>query len=251
MTQLARRVLLLTALETKLFLREPVAVFFSFAFPLILLAFIGSVYGQVELESGLRFIDEYFPLMVGVTAANLGLMGLTVHVAENRARGVLRRYRLSPLSALEFFAAHVATTAVLLAVALSGLVVFTLVVYGPAGDPRLAVFVAGSLVTMYAMFSVGIFVGGLPIPTRSIQVLGSVLFFFVFFSSGAALPREEFPGWLYTLSEVNPLTHLSEVLVAGYTGRGGVPLFPLAVILAATVALNLATRHTFDWEGRS
>jgi ABC-2 type transport system permease protein len=247
---MTRRVLLLARLETRLFLREPVAVFFSFAFPLLMLAFVGGVYGR-QVSGGVRFIDEYFPLMVGVSAANLGVMGMSLHLAENRARGVLRRYRLSPIGAMEFFAGHILTSAGLLAISLSGLAAFTLAVYGPAPNFRPLVFSVGVLVTMYAMFSLGVFVGGLRIPTRSNQVLGSVLFFFMFFSSGAAIPRSAFPEWMRWFSAANPLSHLAEALSAGYVGLSAVPVLPLAVVLAAAVLLNLVTRWTFDWEGRS
>ena len=83
--------------ETLLFLREPFAVFFSLAFPLILLLFVGSIGGTEELPAGGRFIDAYMATMIGVTAANVGLMGMSIHIAENRGQGVLKRYRLSPV----------------------------------------------------------------------------------------------------------------------------------------------------------
>ena len=53
--------------ETLLFLREPFAVFFSLAFPLILLLFVGSIGGTEELPAGGRFIDAYMATMIGVT----------------------------------------------------------------------------------------------------------------------------------------------------------------------------------------
>ena len=77
--------------ETLLFLREPFAVFFSLAFPLILLLFVGSIGGTEELPAGGRFIDAYMATMIGVTAANVGLMGMSIHIAENRGQGVLKR----------------------------------------------------------------------------------------------------------------------------------------------------------------
>lgn len=42
----------LAVTETRLFGREPFAVFFSLAFPLILLLFVGSVGGVAELPEG-------------------------------------------------------------------------------------------------------------------------------------------------------------------------------------------------------
>jgi len=243
------RVRLLAQLETVLFFREPVAVFFSFVFSLLLLAFVGSIYGSESFDD-VRFIDTYFPIMVGATAANIAVLGLAIHLGEDRGRGVLRRYRLSPMGDLEFFAAQMVTAAVVLGLSMSGLALFTVAFYGVSDAVDWPLFTAGSLLTMYVMFSIGVFIGGLRLPVRSIQVLGTTAYFFMFFSSGAAIPRSEFPEWLTVVSDLNPLTHLCNLLIASYTTIDDVSWIALAVILAATVALNLVTRKTFDWEGR-
>jgi ABC-2 type transport system permease protein len=243
------RVGLLARLETVLFFREPVAVFFSFVFSLLLLAFVGSIYGSQSFDD-VRFIDTYFPIMVGATAANIAVLGLAIHLAEERGRGVLRRYRLSPVGDLEFLAAQMICAAVVLALSTSGMALFTVVFYGVSATVDWPLFVAGCLLTMYVMFSIGVFIGSLKLPLRSIQVLGAAVYFFMFFSSGAGIPRSEFPASLRFISDLDPLTHLNNLLVASYTTIDDVSWIALAVILASTVALNLVTRKTFDWEGR-
>lgn len=243
------RTLALAALEVRLFLREPVAVFFSVVFPLLLLAFVGSVYGD-EVSDGIRFIDSYVPVMVGVTAANTGVMGLAIHLAEERSRGVLRRIRLSPVRDLEYFAAQMLTSLVALVVSFAGLSAFTLVAYGPGGRLNVPFFVVAALLAMYVCFSIGIFVGGLPLSVRSVQVLGTVVFFFLFFSSGAAIQRSEFPRWLTVVSNLNPLTHLSALLSRAYNGTGDVAWAGVAGSILLAGALTVASARTFDWEGR-
>ena len=74
------------------------------------------------------------------------------------------------------------------------------------------------------------------------------MFFLMFFSSGAALPRESFPGWLQTVSEFNPLTILNQALMDAYLGQQ-CSWWPLVFLIVATVILNLITVRTFDWEG--
>lgn len=245
----ARRMLALARLEIRLFLREPVAVFFSVVFPLLLLAFVGSVYGA-EVDDGVRFIDSYVPIMVGVSAANTGVMGLSIHLAEERSRGVLRRIRLSPVRDLEYFGAQMITSVVALALSFAGLSAFTLAVYGPGAGIRIPAFIGASLLAMYVCFSVGIFLGGLRLPVRSVQVAGTVVFFFMFFSSGAAIQRSQFPPWLRTVSDVNPLTHLNALLSASYTGSGDVAALGVALSVMLALGLNVAASRTFDWEGR-
>jgi ABC-2 type transport system permease protein len=182
-----RRILLLTRLETLLFLREPAAVFFAFAFPFLMLVFFGTAGGRGPV----------------------------------------------------------------LAVSLAGLGAFTIAVFGPAPRFQPVAFGIAVVVTMYAMFSLGVFVGGLPVSARGNQVIGAVLFFVMFFGSGALVRRDRFPAWLSWVGEVNPLSYLIDALAAGYTGRPGPPVLPLAVVCAVTVVLNVVTGRTFDWEGRA
>ncbi|EFF80327.1 MULTISPECIES: ABC transporter permease [Actinomycetes] len=234
--------------ETLLFLREPFAVFFSLAFPLILLLFVGSIGGTEELPAGGRFIDAYMATMIGVTAANVGLMGMSIHIAENRGQGVLKRYRLSPVPSSAYFIAQFCTAAVVVAISIVALAVVTLVVYGPAPHANWPMLLVVSAISLYVTMSLGLCLGGLAMPVRSVQVVSAAMFFLMFFSSGAALPRESFPDWLQTVSEFNPLTILNQALMDAYLGQQ-CSWWPLVFLIVATVILNLITVRTFDWEG--
>lgn len=235
--------------EFVLFLREPVAVFFSLAFPLMLLVFIGSVIAEEEIEEGIRGIDAFLPAMLGLTAANIGIMGLSIHIAENRSRGVLRRFRLSPIRDADFFLAQMMTNAALLVVAMAALTSVIYAIYGvPAGRHAWPLVAAGALTT-YVAFSMGLLIAGLRLPVRSIQVLGTSVFFLMFFGSGGAVPRQAFPDWLYTLSEFNPLSHLNDLLFFAYIGRAPDSWWPIVAVAVLAVVANVLTWRTFDWEG--
>lgn len=237
--------------EVLLFLREPTALFFSLAFPLILLLFVGSVGATNEVAEGVRFIDTYMASMVAVTAANVGIMGLSIHVAENRSRGALKRYRLSPMNPVVFFAAQFATALVTLVVSLLGLVIVTLVLFGLDDSANWLLFLAMALLALYVAVSWGLFLGGLRLPLRSVQVVSAAVFFLMFFSSGAALPRESFPEWLQAVTAWNPLAVANDLLVMSYADYGSVELARVAALVASTLIVNAITTVTFDWEGRN
>lgn len=241
----------LLAVEVRLFLREPTALFFSLAFPLILLLFVGSIGATEEVDSGVRFIDTYMASMVAVTAANVGIMGLSIHVAENRARGALKRYRLSPMRPQVFFAAQFATALVTVVVSLMGLLAVTLALYGLATAAHWPMFLLCALVSLWAAVSWGLFLGGLRLPLRSVQVISAAAFFLMFFSSGAALPRGSFPDWLQAIAAWNPLAVANDMLVLSYAGYGSVTGGRIAALVASTLIVNLITSATFDWEGRN
>jgi ABC-2 type transport system permease protein len=167
-----------------LLLREPVAIFFSLAFPMVIYFFIGAPYANEQIEPGVKFIDVMFPTLIGTVGANLLLMGMPVYFAELRARGVDRRYRALPLPG----------------------VIFALAIIGAM---LLLVASASALIIAVVGFAHGL--------RRTTQAISAALFFIMFFGSGAAAPLEGLPAWLQTITEFNPLRHWFDLLTGVYT----------------------------------
>ena len=101
--------------ETKLFLREPVTVLFTFALPLMVLYVLGGVFGN-EADTGENggFLvyggygptNWYTAAYVGMAIAGVALIGVPAHIAEYRERGVLRRLRASSVPRLVFLSSQ-------------------------------------------------------------------------------------------------------------------------------------------------
>jgi hypothetical protein len=64
--------------EAKLFAREPIAVVFAFAFPLVVLLVLAGVFGSEPDADfgGVAGIDYYVPGHLAVVIASVGLIGL-------------------------------------------------------------------------------------------------------------------------------------------------------------------------------
>ena len=94
--------------EVKLFVREPIAVVFAFAFPLVVLLVLAGVFGSNPDADfgGVAGIDYYVPGYLAVVIASIGLIGLPVHLASLRERGVLRRLRASSVPMAGVFGAQ-------------------------------------------------------------------------------------------------------------------------------------------------
>jgi hypothetical protein len=90
----------LTFTESKLFLRDPMAVFFAVAFPPLLLAILGAIPAFREPNEdlgGARVIDLYVPIMVGFVLAMLAISVIPTYLATYRERGILRRLSTTPM----------------------------------------------------------------------------------------------------------------------------------------------------------
>lgn len=83
----------MTKTELKLFMRDPLAAFFTLVFPLMMLVLFGSIFGnEPDPDLGGRGqVDVSVPGYIGVIIATTAIMGLPINLASYRAGGVLRR----------------------------------------------------------------------------------------------------------------------------------------------------------------
>jgi len=240
-----------TRQELALLLREPVAVFFSLVFPVIMYVFIGIPYASTEVAPGVRFIDVMFPSLILTVIANLLLMGVPIYLAELRSRGIDRRYATLPLRGGHFVAALLLSTLALIAGAVA---VVLLVVAARDGvrselwSPRLLLIMAGSIVWLSAL---GFLIGALRGSARTTQALSTAVFFLMFFGSGAAMPLDQLPEILKRILEWNPLKQWLDVAVGLYTGTGVERVEWLRLLLALPLALGCVLAGSRLWRRRS
>lgn len=241
--------------EARAFLREPVTVFFTFFFPLLLLAVIGAALGDSPYVEGggafpgLRTIDLFVPSMFGLSAANLGLMALPALFAGYRERGILRRYRVTPLSLATLYIAESVVQFAML-VATSVLLVSAVLPFFDLRFPgSVALLLLAFVVSAVAMLSLGFMLSAVARTGRQAQAAGSAVFFSGLFLSGAMFPHELYPGWLQVVSRLNPMTPMVDVLNRSWAGK---PLETYAdsyVVLALSVVISIAVaRATFRWD---
>ena len=74
----------LTWTEMKLFVREPIGLFFTLLFPLLLLVIFGSIFGNdsTGMFGGFGSVDNSVPGYMGMIIGTLGLIGLPVSLAS-------------------------------------------------------------------------------------------------------------------------------------------------------------------------
>lgn len=238
----------LTVTELKLFLREPAAVFFTLAFPLLLLWLNGSNGNQPRPELGGRGVmDVLAPGFVAMVVAMAGLTSLPALLATYRQRGILRRLAVTPVSPTRLLAAQllahlVAATAGAALVVGVGMALFGL---NPPRDPArlLAAYLLGAL----ALLAIGSVLAALAPTARVAEAAGLVVFFPMIFLSGAAVPRESLSDGMRRIGEFLPLTPVVEGLRAAWVGSGP-GLLTLAALAAILVVATAVAALVFRWE---
>lgn len=207
--------------EILLLLREPVAIFFSLAFPLIIYAFMGIPYGDniINEAEHIRFIDIMFPTLVGTVAANLLIMGMPIYMAELRAKGVTKRYRTLPLSGLTYALAVLSAMVVLIVAGAYIVVAVVGMKHGIRPEALLPAFIGLNIGFVVLLCGLGVFLGSLPLSGRTVQAISAAMFFLMFFGSGATAPIDGLPQWMQQILEYNPLKIWFDALISTYTSQ--------------------------------
>ena len=103
---------LLTWNETKLLWRERSSMFFSLAFPTLLLVILGSIPGfrePAKIIGGLRAIDLYVPILIAFAMTMLAFQALPTALAIYREKGILRRMAVTPVGPTRVLQAQMLT----------------------------------------------------------------------------------------------------------------------------------------------
>ncbi|GAA3562695.1 ABC transporter permease [Amycolatopsis ultiminotia] len=240
----------LTVTETKLFFREPMLVFFAFAFPPILLVVLGLVPSMREPQAslgGAGVISLYVPIVLALGLSLFALNGLSQLFASYREKGVLRRMRTTPVKPRVLLGAQL-----LMATMLSAATAVVMLLIGrfafDVGLPRqLFAYLVGYLLAALAMFAIGLFVASVAPSGKSAGAIGTLVFFPLMFFAGLWVPRASMNSVLRTISDFTPLGAGVQSLQDAAAGHWP-QLVHLAVLLGwAIVAGGLAARY-FRWE---
>jgi ABC-2 type transport system permease protein len=229
-------------IEVKLFAREPIAVVFAFAFPLVVLLVLAGAFGT-EPDSnfgGVAGIDYYLPGYLAVVIASIGLIGLPVHLASLRERGVLRRLRASSVSMAGVFGAQTVVHVAMAVVGGALLLVAASLVYDVRAPSSVAGVALGFGVGALSFVAIGLLLGSLAPTARAAQGIGLVLFFPMWLLSGAGPPREVMTQTMRQLSDVLPLTRVVTAIQEPWLGTGSnlAELILLVALGTAAVALT-------------
>ncbi len=239
----------LFVLNLKLFLREPVALFFTILFPLMLLLLFGAIFGNDPdaAYGGFGYIDSYVPALAAIVVGTVALQTIPISTATQREQKVLRRFKATPMRPTTYILADVLSQFIvanigMLVVIIVAKLVFNLRFAGSAWQ----VYLAFTLSTL-AFFSIGYIIASVMPTSRMAQAVGSVLYFPMLFLSGAAFPLTMMPSAMQTVAQFIPMTQMVILLKSLWFGLG----WDMTAVLSLSIMLVLGTlisAKVFRWE---
>src|SRR5262245_12932747 len=236
--------------EVKLFLREPVGVFFAVLFPTLLVVILGCIPAFREPSKdlgGLRVVDLYVPISIALSLALLALTALPTYLGTYREKGILRRLAVTPTPPARLLLAQLLTHLMMAVVAVALLIVVSSIAFDVAVPRQIVGYVVAFLLAAAALFAMGLLVAAVAPSGRSAPSIGLILYFPVMFFAGLYVPRAAMPLTLRHIGDFTPLGAAVEALQDTAAGLWPQPLH-LAVMAAYVVVFGVAAARSFRWE---
>jgi ABC-2 type transport system permease protein len=232
--------------------RNPRAMVFTFAFPLILVVLFSALNGNAKIDSygqHIRFAQFYTPAIAIFSLVTACYTSLVMGLATARDAGLLKRVRGTPLPMGIYLGSWVAGA---IAVGICGVLLLFVVsvpafgvhIYASQLPQAVVTLVLGAL----CLASLGVAVASLVKTADQAQPVALLTFLPISFISGIWFPLDGAPDWLVSISHFFPLSHIVQSFGSSFTPGGGWHANDLVVIAAwAAAGLFVAVRR-FRWE---
>lgn len=195
----------LIKIDIKLALRQRVVIFFNYLFPLVFFFAMSSALRARSNPGNASYVLT-MSLVLGILGS--GLFGAGVRAIQEREMNILRRYKVTPITAGPLLAASMVTgwvifmPSILLLLALSH---YANYMPWPRHMVILLIFVSIALV---AFRSIGLVIASVANTMQEGQILVQLLYFPMLLLSGATIPASAFGPKVQILSKFIPATYL-------------------------------------------
>jgi len=234
--------------EGKLWLREPMALFWGVAFPLVLTIVFGLASNKPQRSlGGLRIIDVYVPTLMAFVLTIVAVSAFPSMLANYRNIGVLRRMSTTPVAPWKLLGADMTITGAIILTALLLIAAVAAVAFNVSLPSAWLGFVLALVLGAVAMLGLGGTVAALTPNERVAQILGTLPFFPMMFFAGLWVPQQQMGHGLREVSHYTPLGALVAALQD--TLQGHTPgLSHVLVLVAYAAVFGVAAARLFRWE---
>jgi len=216
------------------------------AMPILLTVMFGFMFAGAI--SGSR--ASYLPILIpGIIAQSIisGCVGAGVQLREDMDKGVSNRFRSLPIVRIAPLAGPMMADLARYAIATSvTLTVGILMGYRPGGGvPGVAAGMVLAVITGWSLAWIFLWIGTRVKSAGAVQGMSMMVMFPLAFLSNAFVPVDTLPGWLQTVTRVNPVSYVVSALRdlmnhGALTSQVGWALLGCATV--ATIFIPLAIR---------
>lgn len=236
------------------YLRAPMAIFWSFIYPVVLFFLLNAIFGGGVSPWGppLSYADYLISGLVVMTMISSSLIGFAVVLIEQRAQGQLQSFALMPFGKGPFYAGFVGARMLVLLGFLTGfMAVFSHFAPGATalGADRLALLALYLAGGMSVMFAAALLLANAIRRTATAHAVANMLNIPLIFLSDLFLPAVLMPEALFNVISRGPFFHYVNQLRAIQAGEAGLAAIApqVAVMLAIGAGLMILAARRARW----
>jgi ABC-2 type transport system permease protein len=241
--------------DQKTFWRNPAAVFFTAAFPVLLLLIFSLIFGEESIPElgGIETTTYYVPAIITMGVISATMQNLVMSLTIARENGRLKRGRGTPMPGWVFIFGRVGNSVVVAFLMLVLITAIGRVAFGVAVPwERLPAVLITLAVGAAAFCCLGVaFTAIIPSEDAAAPMINAVLLP-LYFLSGVFIPESEIPDGVLGFSSIFPVRHFFEAFYTAFTATGGSGFEPghLAIVAAWGLVGLLIAMRTFRWVPR-
>lgn len=236
--------------EMKLAVREFSGILFGIMLPVGIIILMGTIFGDKMVEG--QAYTQLQRAIGGVITVGLcatGLMGVPLTISGYREKKLLRRFQVSPTSPALLVGVQSLTnfTIAIFSTAMVFVVARLMFSYEMIGD--LSGFIVAYGIVGLSIYSIGTFIGSVSNSVKTTNLLCTLVYFPMFFLSGATVPYEILPRGLQVISSIMPLTMGIKLLKGVSLGESLTGYrMEILILLGLALLFAVASMKTFRYD---
>ena len=232
------------------FWRNPQSAFFTFVFPVVIIAIFGALFGHGAGSSyfyGMSALQYYVPTIAAVSVLGSCYSQLAIVLALRRQNGILKRVHGTPLPAWAYFLGLLAHC-VMVSVVDVALIVGVGRLYGVPLPGHWAAIAVALVLGAASFCALGVAVASLIRNAEAAPPVVQLVLFPLIFVSGTYFPIHS--AVLNRIAGALPVRPFNQALLGPFGGHAGLDRKSLGVLAAWGAVGALVAIRRFRWDPR-
>lgn len=235
----------LIKIDLKLALRQRTVIFFNYLFPLIFFFTFGTI---LHAGQSVDSVTQVIVMSLALGVLGSGLFGAGIRALQERELNILRRYKVTPITAGPLLVASMVTGWIIFMPYIVVLLALSHHVYHMPWPQHMVSLLAFISLALIAFRAIGLVIAAVANTMQEGTILVQLLYFPMLFLSGATFPSSFFPPVLQVISKFIPATYLVDGVEAIIKRNQDVSLTAVGALILTTVVGFVVGVKLFRWE---
>jgi len=234
----------------KVMMRVPLAVFFSLAFPLLMMLIMIVSYGNISIGNGYYLIDKYFFIAVGIGMLPLSLISFPIWIANRFEDNSLKRLTYFGVSGPKVIISDVVTHIIIGIASILIDFIFAYVLFQLKVPPlsSFLMFLMQYIMILLVHLLLGALLALIFPNSQVLLPLGMTLMFALFMFCGVFISFDQLPNMIQIIGNCLPMKYAMNDFFYIWTGENLINT--TAVILCSVYTVISVALLLFIWRFR-